>query len=111
MKEPCEAQKGGAARKQDFALIDNNASIDSMATLTIRQLDEATKARLRIRAAHHGRSMEEEAREILRASLAGVRSKEKDLAESIRQRFEPLGGVELETPVRSPLRRPPEFGE
>jgi plasmid stability protein len=42
-----------------------------MATLTIRQLDEKTKTRLRVRAAHHGRSMEEEAREILRSALTG----------------------------------------
>lgn len=82
-----------------------------MATITIRQLDEATKAKLRIRAAHHGRSMEEEAREILRTALAGARSKEKDLAESIRQRFEPFGGIELELPTRSALRRQPEFPE
>jgi hypothetical protein len=37
------------------------AHIDSIATLTIRRLDEGTKARLRVRAAHHGRSMDEEA--------------------------------------------------
>ena len=43
--------------------------IDSMATLTIRRLDEKTKTRLRVRAAHHGRSMEEEAREILHSAL------------------------------------------
>ena len=47
----------------------SNDSIASMATLTIRQLDEKTKTRLRVRAAHHGRSMEEEAREILRSAL------------------------------------------
>ena len=36
-----------------------------MATLTIRGLDEGTKARLRLRAASHGTSMEGEARAIL----------------------------------------------
>ena len=36
-----------------------------MASLTIRNLDDAIKQRLRVQAAHHGRSMEEEAREIL----------------------------------------------
>jgi len=41
-----------------FAFLASNDSIDSMATLTIRQLDERTKTRLRVRAAHHGRSME-----------------------------------------------------
>ena len=37
-----------------------------MASITIRNLDDDVKRRLRIRAAEHGRSMEEEAREILR---------------------------------------------
>ena len=41
-----------------------------MSTLTVRKLDPDTKERLRIRAAQHGRSMEAEAREILRGSLA-----------------------------------------
>jgi antitoxin FitA len=80
-----------------------------MATLTIRQLDERTKARLRVQAAHHGRSMEEEAREILRSSLTAVRPKESNLAESIRERFAPFGGVELETPKRDPIRQLPDF--
>ncbi|HSB60115.1 MAG TPA: plasmid stabilization protein, partial [Vicinamibacteria bacterium] len=40
-----------------------------MASITIRRLDEKTKARLRIRAAQNGRSMEEEARTLLRAAL------------------------------------------
>lgn len=41
-----------------------------MATMTIRNLDDDVKARLRVRAAQHGRSMEEEARSILSAALA-----------------------------------------
>jgi phosphopantothenoylcysteine decarboxylase/phosphopantothenate--cysteine ligase len=41
-----------------------------MASLTIRQLDDATKRRLRLRAARSGRSMEDEARTILRAATA-----------------------------------------
>ncbi|CAJ92832.1 Plasmid stabilization protein [Cupriavidus necator] len=40
-----------------------------MATLTIRNIDHELKARLRIEAAQHGRSMEEEVREILRRAL------------------------------------------
>ncbi len=80
-----------------------------MATLTIRQLDERTKARLRVRAAHHGRSMEEEAREILRSALTRVRAEKPNLAESIRKRFVPFGGVELEIPRRDAIRQPPDF--
>jgi plasmid stability protein len=80
-----------------------------MATLTIRQLDEKTKGRLRVQAAHHGRSMEEEAREILRSALRRVPSQGGDLAESIQRRFSVFGGVELEVPARDPARRPPKF--
>jgi plasmid stability protein len=79
-----------------------------MATLTIRQLDEKTKARLRVRAAHHGRSMEEEARDILRSALAVGRPTVRNLAESIRERFAAFGGVELELPKRDPIRQPPD---
>ena len=80
-----------------------------MPTLTIRRLDEKTKARLRVRAAHHGRSMEEEAREILRSTLNSARPARKNLAEAIRQRFAALGGVDLELPRRDAVRQPPEF--
>lgn len=83
-----------------------------MATLTIRKLDERTKQRLRIRAAHHGCSMEEEAREILHASLDdGAPQPPENLAEAIRKRFAPFGGVELELPERGPMREPPDFSE
>lgn len=83
-----------------------------MATLTIRQIDDKTKTKLRIRAAHHGCSMEEEAREILRASLnTPAKQRPENLAEAIRKRFAPLGGVELELPKREPMREPPDFSE
>ena len=80
-----------------------------MASMTIRNLSEDVKRRLRIQAAEHGHSMEEEAREILRVALTENRPPVK-LAQSIRARFEPIGGVELEIPPRKPLRDPPELG-
>ena len=43
-----------------------------MTTLTIRNLDEHTKEQLRIQAARHGRSMEEEARTILREAIEAI---------------------------------------
>ncbi len=46
-----------------------------MASLTIRQLDDDTKTRLRLRAAQNGRSMEDEARTILRQAAAGPEMK------------------------------------
>src|SRR5215471_20887223 len=63
-----------------------------MATLTIRRLDDKTKARLRIRAAHHGHSMEEEAREILRSALTASPPATGNLADTIRRRFAPFRG-------------------
>ena len=80
-----------------------------MATLTIRQLDEKTKTRLRVRAAHHGRSMEEEAREILRSALSSVAKG--NLAEAIRRRFAAFGGLELKLPRRDAMRQAPGFAE
>jgi len=82
-----------------------------MATITIRQLDEKTKIRLRVRAAHHGRSMEEEAREILRSALAASSPVKGNLAEAIRRRFARFGGIELQLPQRDSLRRAPGFDE
>src|ERR1700676_4933494 len=67
-----------------------------MAALTIRQLDEKTKTRLRVRAAHHGRSMEEEAREILRSVLTSSSPIRGNLAEAVHRRFAAFGGVEFE---------------
>ena len=80
-----------------------------MASITIRNLDEATKRRLRIRAARSSRSMEEEARSILRAALAEEPRSRSDLATAIQRRFEALGGVDLDLPRREPMREPPEL--
>jgi len=68
-----------------------------MANLTIRNVDAAVKERLRVRAARHGRSMEAEARLILSEAVAATRHEpEPNLAEAIRRRFAPLGGVDLD---------------
>ena len=83
-----------------------------MATMTIRNLDEDVKARLRVRAAQHGRSMEEEARSILRAALEGEKKKPATgaaLVKAIRARVAPFGGIELDLPPRMPMREPPDF--
>ena len=81
-----------------------------MASITIRRLEDATKERLRVRASRHGRSMEAEAREILKLALTGKETTEPNLAESIRRRFAPLGGVDLAGLPREPMRQPPKFG-
>jgi plasmid stability protein len=80
-----------------------------MASITIRRLDDGVKAKLRVRAARHGRSMEEEAREILKAGVAAKPVLKLNLADAIRRHIAPLGGVELKIPPREPARRPPDF--
>ena len=82
-----------------------------MASITIRNIDETTKARLRARAAHHKRSMEDEVRNILRAALSEEPAARHNLAEAIRRRFQPLGGVKLDLPAREPMRDPPKPGK
>lgn len=78
-----------------------------MANLTIRNLDESLKVRLRVRAALRGRSMEEEARHILRAALSESSISAPNLGQRIRQRFAPLGDVQLPLAAREPVREPP----
>jgi antitoxin FitA len=81
-----------------------------MNSITIRNLDPGLKELLRVRAARHGHSMEAEARTILRETLTGGGGKTgADLLASIRGRFAPLGGVDLEPPPRGPAREPPRF--
>ena len=80
-----------------------------MASITIRNLDDDLKTRLRVRAAEHRRSMEEEVRIILRDTVDGERVAPRDLAKFTRECFAPLGGVEVELPPRGPMREPPEF--
>ncbi|MFY9674625.1 MAG: hypothetical protein WAK13_09230 [Terriglobales bacterium] len=89
-----------------IAIIDSNAIIEVMASITIRQLEESTKRKLRMRAASHGRSMEQEAREILKAALSQADEQPTDLGKAIRDIFAPLGGVELRIPPRGPIRDP-----
>jgi plasmid stability protein len=82
----------------------------TMATMTIRNVDAGVKERLRVRAARHGRSMEAEARSILSEAVAGDRDRpEPNLAEAIRRRFAPLGGVDLELPPAEFVDAPPSF--
>jgi plasmid stability protein len=82
-----------------------------MASMTIRNIDDDLKARLRIQAAVHGRSMEDEARAILRAALSVEPVRARSLVEAIRARIEPLGGIELDLPEREAIRDPFESRE
>ena len=80
-----------------------------MASITIRNIEDTLKSRLRVQAALHGRSMEDEARDILRSALNREPVRPGRLAASIRARFKRLGGVELPAVPREPMREPPSF--
>ena len=78
-----------------------------MATLTIRNLDDPLKSRLRMRAAARNRSMAEEALQILRAALQEPAAQTPNLGARIRARFAALGDVELPIEARQAVREPP----
>lgn len=80
-----------------------------MASITIRNLDDDLKRRLRVRAAKNGRSMEAEAREILRQAM-GLPSAPRNLGQSIHARFAGLGGTVVMTEQRGPQRAGPDLG-
>ena len=87
----------------------NGQTPDSaMANLTIRKIDPTVKDRLRLRAATHGRSMEEEARRIL-SDACGPEDRAETLADIALELFGAEGGIELDLPPRQPVREPPEF--
>ena len=82
-----------------------------MASITIRNLEDALKRKLRVRAARHGRSMEDEARLTLRSAPAEEPHEVLNLFEAIRRRIALLGGGDLEIPRRGPMCEPPRFDE
>ncbi len=79
-----------------------------MGTLTIRNLDDRVKTKLRMSAAKHGRSMEDEARRLLTMAVDS-HDEEVGLAKAIRKRFARVGSFELEPLPREPMRSPPKF--
>lgn len=82
-----------------------------MASIIIRNLEPQVKSKLRIRAARHDRSMEEEARIILKTVLTEDSEPFVDLATRIRNRFRDLGGVDLDPVKREPIRELEGLGE
>jgi plasmid stability protein len=71
-----------------------------VAALSIRGLDDQVKERLRVRAARNGRSMEAEIRAILVAAVTDRRASE-GLFTALLDRFDEVGGIELELPPRT----------
>jgi antitoxin FitA len=92
------------ARVTTKDIIDSNAGFAGiliiMPTITIRDLDDEVKSKLRVRAARHGRSMEAEVRDILRRAV-DERPLPDDLGTRVRQRFAAVRGVELDLPSRT----------
>ena len=80
-----------------------------MASITVRNLDDDLKRRLRIRAAEHGCSMEQEVREILENVIGGNEASEKNIGVAIHEAFKPLGIKKFEIPAREPMRELPKF--
>lgn len=81
-----------------------------MAVMTIRNIDDVIKKRLRVRAAVNGRSMEDEARDILRSALSTDDLRPRNLGQAIHERFAALGGVDLPDVPREAIRQPVDFG-
>ncbi len=79
-----------------------------MAALSIRDLDDEVRERLRIRAARHGRSMEAEIRSILTDAVSRPVVSEQ-LFTVLADRFAALGGVELDVPPRAQAARAPDL--
>jgi plasmid stability protein len=75
----------------------------------IRKIDENLKRRLRLQAAENGWSMEEEARRILAAGLKRNAPGAQKAGDAIAAIVDPIGGIELDLPPRSPVRDPPRF--
>ncbi len=82
-----------------------------MSSITIPDVDDALKARLAARAARRGKSLESEARDILREALGEEGGRRPaNLYAVIRSIMEPLGGAELDIPLGEPVRDPPQHG-
>jgi plasmid stability protein len=81
-----------------------------MAAITVRNLDDHVKQRLRIRAAQHGRSMEAEVRAIL-VEAVGAEDEPKNILTRLHERFAEVGGVDLDIPPRDGTIRVVEFDE
>ena len=79
-----------------------------MASITIRNLDDQVKSQLRIAAARHGCSMEEEVRRILRRTLIAENDKDR-FGSRIHDRFAKLGGIDLPDTSRTAPRSAPDF--
>ena len=82
-----------------------------MASIIITNLEDRLEQELRARAARHGTSVEEEARQILQAALEAEREPARGFFSAIRRRIDPVKGVNLKIPRRRSIRKPLRFDE
>jgi plasmid stability protein len=85
-----------------------------MASVLIRHVDEALHLRLKASAAAHHRSLEEEARELLRSAVARQEALPRENLVTLAQRlFGSAGGIDLDIPPRgtAPESSPPDFSD
>ena len=80
-----------------------------MASITVRNLDESVKSSLRVRAARHGWSMEQEIRQILQQTVPPEQAGQVSFAERVKRRFAGLEVESLPVPPRQIARTPPEL--
>jgi plasmid stability protein len=82
-----------------------------MTSVLIRNVDDALHARLKASAAAHRRSLEEEARALLRAAIARQETPRESLTSLARRLFGPEHGADLALPPRgtAPASAPPDF--
>lgn len=81
-----------------------------MASITIRNLDESLKTKLRLQSAQHGCSMEAEVRDILQRVLTPSTAPS-DFAERVHKRFAGLYVESLPIPERQAVRTPPDLDQ
>lgn len=80
-----------------------------MSSITVRNLDESVKNSLRLRAARHGWSMEQEVRQILQQTVAPEQAEQISFADRVNRRFANLNLESLPIPTRQISRTPPTF--
>jgi plasmid stability protein len=82
-----------------------------MCSITVRNLDESVKAGLRLRAASHGWSMEQEVRNILQRAVQSERALVPNFAQLVNRRFRGLGSDQVSVPERQAARDVPTFAD
>jgi plasmid stability protein len=82
-----------------------------VAQLLVRNLEDEVKTRLQLRARRHGRSTEEEVREILRNAVKDEGATRKPLGTRLRERFARIGLEDDLPELRGELARPASFEE